>query len=121
MNDEPLLNIMTQLGAAIFSKRTCWFWVNLHVPLITAESVLPNIDKRRLPTVELQIKLLPASMVKSAPGAPLILIVEVPVLVRCQLTVTLFLKCIWANEIPELASTFTGPVAGVAPPTFVPS
>ena len=76
---------------------------------------------RMLPTVELKVSEHPASSTKSSPASPTIVIVDVPVLARIKLAAALLTNFICAQVILPFANTVTAPVAGVAPPTFVPS
>ena len=87
------------------------------LPVFTAP-----MAKRILPAVVAgTANVQPASMKKSSPSPPLIVIVLVPEVGRTRLITALFMSFTCAQVILLFARMVAGPVAGVVPPKLVPS
>src|SRR6218665_2756413 len=118
---EPLVKRKDPgLPDVVLSNLACQGVIMRSVPL-TRPVVAATIANLRLPTSEINEREQPASITKSSPISPAMLMVVVPELALTIVTAALFTNFICAQVMVPFASTSTVPVAGVLPPTLVPS
>jgi hypothetical protein len=106
--------------AVVLSNLACKGVIMIIAPL-TLPVVVAAIAILMLPIVEVNDNDDPASTTKSSPASPLMVMVLVPVVALMKLIAALFTSFICPHVMLPFASTVTGPVAGVLPPTLLPS
>ena len=118
---DPLVNTKDPaVPVSVLSNLACKPVIMLKAPLTLEVFVAANAN-RMLPAPLLKTSDEPASITKSSPTSPDSVRVLVPVVALAKLAAALLTNFICAQVILPLASTATRPVAGVAPPTLLPS